>query len=46
MFNDNLSQQILEELKSLIRKTEVVEESKDMYCEFMKAMILNTYSVN
>ena len=28
------------------KKAETLEEDKDTYCEFMKGMILNTYSVN
>lgn len=46
MYEDLLRKQIIVELKNLIKKAETLEEDKDTYCEFMKGMILNTYSVN
>ncbi len=46
MYEDLLRKQIITELKSLIERAETIEEDKDTYCEFMKGMILNTYSVN
>jgi hypothetical protein len=46
MYEDMLRRQIIIELKSLIDKVETIDEDKDMYCEFMKTMILNTYSAN
>lgn len=46
MYEDMLRKQIVIELKSLIDKVETIDEDKDMYCEFMKTMILNTYSAN
>ena len=44
--DSTLRKQIIVELKNLIKKAETLEEDKDTYCEFMKGMILNTYSVN
>lgn len=46
MYEDLLRKQILIELKDLIERVETIEEDKDTYCEFMKGMILNTYSAN
>lgn len=46
MYEEILRKQIIIELKNLIERAETIEEDKDMYCEFMKGMILNTYSVN
>ena len=33
-------------VSNTIKKAEEVEKDKDSYCEFMKGMILNTYSAN
>ena len=46
MYDELLRKQIIVELKNLIKKAEVIDEDKDSYCKFMKAMILNTYSTN
>lgn len=46
MYDDLLKQQIIIELKNLIKKAEKLDEDKDSYCEFMRQMILNTYSTN
>jgi len=46
MYEDKLKDQLITEIKNLIQKAEEIEEDKDMYCEFMKTMILNTYSCN
>lgn len=46
MYEEILRKQIIIELKNLIERAETIEEDKDMYCEFMKGIILNTYSVN
>ena len=46
MYEDLLRKQIIVELKNLIKKAETIEEDTDTYCEFMKGMILNTYSTN
>ena len=34
------------ELADDFKKAEEIEQDKDSYCEFMKGMILNTYSAN
>ena len=46
MYEDLLRKQIIIELKNLNKKAEDLDEDRDSYCEFMKGMILNTYSVN
>lgn len=46
MYEDLVRKQIIIELKNLIKKAEEIEQDKDSYCEFMKGMILNTYSTN
>lgn len=46
MYEDLKSRQLIKELKSLIEKAESAESDDDIYCEFMKGMILNTYSAN
>lgn len=46
MDNERLKEKIFDELKELIDKAQQFEDDRDMYCEFMKGMILNTYSVN
>lgn len=46
MYEDLLRKQIIVELKNLIEKAESFENDTDAYCEFMKYMILNTYSDN
>ncbi len=46
MYEDLLRKQIIIELKDLIERVETMEEDKDIYCDFMKGMILNTYSAN
>lgn len=46
MYEDLLRKQMIIELKDLIERAETIEEDKDTYCEFMKCMILNTYSAN
>ncbi|MCM1338248.1 MAG: hypothetical protein NC191_01080 [Muribaculaceae bacterium] len=46
MYEDILRQKVLDEIKVLIKKAEEIEENKDLYCDFMKTMILNTYSCN
>ena len=46
MYEDILRQQVIVEIKNLIKKAEDIEEDKDLYCEFMKTVILNTYSCN
>lgn len=46
MYEDLVRKQIIIELKNLIKKAEEIEQDKDSYCEFMKGMILNTYSAN
>lgn len=46
MYEDLLRKQIIIELKNLIKKAENLDEDKDAYCEFMRGMILNTYSTN
>lgn len=46
MYEDLIRKQIIIELKNLIKKAEDIEDDKDTYCEFMRGMILNTYSAN
>ena len=46
MYEDLMRKQIIIELKNLIKKAENIDNDKDTYCEFMKDMILRTYSVN
>ena len=46
MYEDILRQQVIVEIKNLIKKAEDIEEDKDLYCDFMKTVILNTYSCN
>ncbi len=46
MYEELLRKQIIIELKNLIKKAENLDEDRDSYCEFMKGMILNTYSTN
>lgn len=46
MYNDLLREQIIVELKNLVKKAEDLENDKDSYCEFIRGMILNTYSEN
>lgn len=46
MYDDLVRKQIILELKNLIKKAEELDEDKDTYCEFMKGMILSTYSNN
>lgn len=46
MYDELLNKQIIIELKQLIDKAQELETDKEAYCEFMKAMILNTYSTN
>jgi hypothetical protein len=46
MYEEIKRREIIVELKNLIDKVESIEEDKDVYCEFMKEMILNTYSTN
>lgn len=48
MFEELKRRELIEALKSLIEKAEAEtsEKDSDIYCEFMKGMILNTYSTN
>ncbi|MBQ7126396.1 hypothetical protein IJO12_04850 [bacterium] len=46
MYDELLRMQIILELKNLVENIEKFEDYKDSYTEFMKEMILNTYSVN
>ena len=47
MYEEDLKRkQLIEELKDLIEKAESLEKDSDMYCEYMKRMILSTYSTN
>lgn len=46
MYEDLLGKQIIIELKKLIKKAEDLDDDNDAYCEFMRGMILNTYSEN
>lgn len=46
MYEDLIRKQIIVELKDLVKKAESLDENKDAYCEFMKRIILNSYSVN
>jgi hypothetical protein len=46
MYENLLREKLISEMKNLINKAEEIEKDKDMYCEFMKQMILNTYSDN
>ena len=46
MYNEILKKKIIAELKELIKKAESFERDTDAYSEFMKVMILNTYSEN
>ena len=46
MYDELLNKKLIEELKNLIEKAQELEEDRDAFCEFMKGMILNTYSVN
>lgn len=46
MYEELKRKQLIEELKSLIMKAESEEDDDDIYCAFMKGMILNTYSAN
>ena len=42
MYEDILRQQVIVEIKNLIKKAEDIEEDKDLYCDFMKTVILRT----
>ena len=46
MYEDLIRKQIIVELKDLVKKAESLDEDKDAYWEFMKRVILNSYSVN
>jgi hypothetical protein len=46
MYENLLREKLISEMKNLINKAEEIENNKDLYCEFMKQMILNTYSDN
>ena len=46
MYEDLIRKQRIVELKDLIKKAEDIDNDKDAYCEFMKTVILNTYSTN
>ena len=46
MYEDLIRKQIIVELKDLIKKAEDIDNDKDAYFEFMKTVILNTYSTN
>jgi len=46
MYEDLSREQIIVELKNLIEKAEQIENDTDAYCDFMKGLILNTYSEN
>jgi len=46
MYDELLRKKIIVELKELIKQAEKLDEDKNAYCEFMKGMILNTYSTN
>jgi len=46
MYDELLKMQLIIELQNLVKDVEKLEEYQDSYCEFMKEMILNTYSVN
>ena len=47
MFEDLKRKQLIDELKNLVEKAESeIDDDKDIYCQFMKGMILSTYSAN
>lgn len=46
MNDDILKQKQLANFKKLVEYTQNIDIDKDLYCELMKNMILNTYSVN
>lgn len=46
MYEELLRMQIILELRSLIDNIENEENYRDSYIEFMREMILNTYSTN
>ena len=46
MNEDLLKKQVLNELKTMLESGEEIEPENDVFCEFMKTMILNTYSAN
>jgi hypothetical protein len=46
MYEEMKRRQIIVELKNLIDKVESIEEDADIYCKYMKEIILNTYSAN
>lgn len=46
MNNELLKQQILAEIQQILEKSEGIKADTDTYCELMKALILNTYSMN
>ena len=46
MYEDIKNENIIKEFKELVKKAEDFEKNIDVYSEFMRKMILNTYSVN
>ena len=45
--NDDILKEIqLSNFKKLVEYAQNIDIDRDMYCELMKNMILNTYSVN
>lgn len=48
MYEELKHKQLIKELKNLVEKAEAEtdEDENDMYCAFMKGLILNTYSTN
>ncbi len=46
MYEDIKNENIIQEFKELVKKAEDFENNIDVYSEFMRKMILNTYGVN
>lgn len=46
MYEDLLRKNIIIELKKLVKKAEEIDNDIDSYTEFMREMILNTYTEN
>ncbi len=46
MYEDLKNSNIIEEFKELVKQAENLENKIDVYSEFMRKMILNTYSEN
>ncbi len=46
MFNELKNEKLIVEITNLIENAENVKDEVDVYCEFMKGVILNTSGLN